>query len=158
MISMNGIKIVSRNRKAKFEYQLFETFEAGLELQGTEIKSIRAGQVSLSEAYVRTNGKQAWLVGAHIAPYDQASLFNHDPERDRRLLLHKREIKELWDGVRLKGMTIVPTILYLRDGLAKVEIALAKGKRQYDKRQSIKKRDMERDVNREMDRRGRRDD
>lgn len=158
MISMNGIKIVSRNRKAKFEYQLFETFEAGLELQGTEIKSIRAGQVSLSEAYVRTNGKQAWLVGAHIAPYDQASVFNHDPERDRRLLLHKREIKELWDGVRLKGMTIVPTILYLRDGLAKVEIALAKGKRQFDKRQSIKKRDMERDVDREMDRRGRRDD
>lgn len=154
MISMNGIKIVSRNRKAKFEYQLFDTFEAGLELKGTEIKSIRAGQVSLSEAYVRTNGKQAWLVGAHIAPYDQASVFNHDPERDRRLLLHKREIRELWDGVRLKGMTIVPTILYLRDGLAKVEIALAKGKRQYDKRQSIKKRDMEREVDREIDRRG----
>jgi SsrA-binding protein len=155
---MNGIKIVSRNRKAKFEYQLFDTFEAGLELKGTEIKSIRAGQVSLSEAYVRTNGKQAWLVGAHIAPYDQASVFNHDPERERRLLLHKREIGELWDGVRLKGMTIVPTIMYLRDGLAKVEIALAKGKKQYDKRQSIKKRDMARDVDREMDRRGRRDD
>lgn len=158
MIDMNGIKIVARNRKAKFEYQLFDTFEAGLELKGTEIKSIRAGQISLSEAYVRTNGKQAWLVGAHIAPYDQASVFNHDPERDRRLLLHKREINELWDGVRLKGMTIVPTIMYLRDGLAKVEIALAKGKKQYDKRQSIKKRDMARDVDREMDRRGRRDD
>jgi len=158
MISMNGIKIVSRNRKAKFEYQLFDTYEAGLELQGTEIKSVRAGQVSLSEAYVRTNGKQAWLVGAHIAPYDQASVFNHDPERDRRLLLHKREIKELWDGVRLKGMTVVPTILYLRDGLAKVEIALAKGKRQYDKRQTIKKRDIAREVDRELDRRGRRDD
>lgn len=158
MIAMNGIKIVSRNRKAKFEYQLFDTYEAGLELQGTEIKSVRAGQVSLSEAYVRTNGKQAWLVGAHIAPYDQASVFNHDPERERRLLLHKREIKELWDGVRLKGMTIVPTILYLRYGLAKVEIALAKGKRQYDKRQTIKKRDIAREVDREMDRRSRRDD
>lgn len=148
---MEGIKIVARNRKAKFEYNLGETFEAGLELRGTEIKSIRAGQVSLSEAYVRTNGRQAWLVGAHIAPYDQASVFNHDPERERRLLLHKREIKTLWDGVRLKGMTIVPTIMYLKNGLAKVEIALAKGKRQYDKRQAIKKRDMARDINRAMD-------
>lgn len=150
---MNGKKIVSRNRKAKFEYTLFETFEAGIELRGTEIKSIRAGQVSLAEAYVRTNGKQAWLVGAHIAPYDQASAFNHDPERERRLLLHKREIKALWDGVRLKGMTIIPTVIYLLDGLAKVEIALAKGKRQYDKRQDIKKRDMAREVDRALDHR-----
>ena len=150
---MNDIKIISRNRKAKFEYELFDTFEAGLELRGTEIKSIRARQVSLSEAYIRTNGRQAWLVGAHVAPYDQASVFNHEPERDRRLLLHKREIKALWDGVRLKGMTIIPINLYLRDGMAKVEIALAKGKRQYDKRQSIKKRDMAREVDREMGRR-----
>ncbi len=153
---MNGIKIISRNRKAKFEYELFEKYEAGIELRGTEIKSIRAGQVSLSEAYVRTNGRQAWLVGAHIAPYDQASVFNHDPDRERRLLLHKREISDLWDGVRLKGMTIVPTMLYLRDGLAKVEIALAKGKKQYDKRQAIKKRDMAREVDRVMDNRGKR--
>lgn len=149
---MDGMKIVARNRKAKFEYQLFDTYEAGLELRGTEIKSIRAGQVSLAEAYVRTNGKQAWLVGAHIAPYDQASVFNHDPERERRLLLHKREIKALWDDIRIKGMTIVPTILYLKNGKAKVEIALAKGKRQYDKRQDIKKRDMDREINRAMDR------
>ncbi len=156
--TMNGIKIVARNRKAKFEYELFDSFEAGLVLRGTEIKSIRAGQVSLSEAYARTNGRQAWLVGAHIAPYDQASVFNHDPERDRKLLLHKREIKTLWDGVRLKGMTIVPTIMYLKDGLAKVEIALAKGKRKYDKRQAIKKRDMAREVDRVMDRRSRRED
>ncbi len=154
---MNGIKVVARNRKAKFEYELFETYEAGLELRGTEIKSIRSGQISLSEAYVRTNGQQAWLVGAHIATYDQASVFNHDPERDRRLLLHKREIKALWDGIRLKGMTIVPTKLYLKDGLAKVEIALAKGKRNYDKRQAIKKRDMEKDVNRVLDNRQKRE-
>ena len=146
------MKIISRNRKAKFEFDLFDTYEAGIELRGTEIKSIRARQVSLSEAYVRTNGHQAWLVGAHIAPYEQASFFNHEPDRDRRLLLHKREIKALWDGVRLKGMTIIPISLYLRDGLAKVEIALAKGKRQYDKRQSIKKRDMARDVDREIGR------
>ena len=150
---MDGIKVVSRNRKAKFEFDLYDSYEAGIELHGTEIKSIRAGQVSLSEAYVRTNGRQAWLVGAHIAPYEQASVFNHDPDRERRLLLHKREIKELWDGVRLKGMTIVPTRLYLRDGLAKLEIALAKGKRQYDKRQSIKKRDMARDIDRALDNR-----
>ncbi|QRN83607.1 SsrA-binding protein SmpB [Chloroflexota bacterium] len=148
---MEGIKIVAKNRKAKFEYELGDTFEAGLELRGTEIKSIRAGQVSLSEAYIRTNGKQAWLVGSHIAPYDQASVFNHDPERERRLLLHKREIKTLWDGIRIKGMTIVPTIMYLKNGKAKVEIALAKGKRQYDKRQDIKKRDMDRDIHRAMD-------
>jgi SsrA-binding protein len=155
---MNGKKIIARNRKARFEYDLMETFEAGLELLGSEIKSIRAGQVSLSEAYVRTNGRQAWLVGAHIAPYDQASVFNHEPERDRRLLLHKREIKALWDAVRLKGVTIIPTMLYLRDGLAKLEIALAKGKRQYDKRQAIKKQDMARDINRELGNRGDRKD
>ncbi len=152
---MSGKKIVSRNRKAKFEYDIHNIFEAGIELKGTEIKSIRAGQVSLSESYVRTNGKQAWMVGAHIAPYDQASVFNHDPERERRLLLHKKEIKELWDGVRLKGMTIVPLNLYLKDGLAKIEIGLAKGKRQFDKRQAIKKRDMSREVDRALDNRKR---
>ena len=150
---MNDIKVISRNRKAKFEYQLFDTYEAGIELRGTEIKSIRARKVSLSEAYIRTNGRQAWLVSAHIAPYDQASVFNHEPDRDRRLLLHKKEIKALWDGIRLKGMTIIPASLYLSDSLAKVEIALAKGKRQYDKRQSIKKRDMAREVNREIGKR-----
>jgi SsrA-binding protein len=155
---MDGKKIVARNRKARFEYDLMETFEAGLELKGSEIKSIRAGQVSLSEAYVRTNGRQAWLVGAHIAPYNQASVFNHEPERERRLLLHKREIKAMWDAVRLKGVTIIPTMLYLRDGLAKLEIALAKGKRQYDKRQAIKKQDMARDIDRALDHRGGRKD
>lgn len=148
---MEGIKIVAKNRKAKFEFELGETYEAGLELRGSEIKSIRAGQVSLQEAYVRTNGEQAWLVGAHIAAYDQASIFNHDPERERRLLLHKREIKALWDGIRIKGMTIIPTIMYLKNGRAKVEIALAKGKRLYDKRQDIKKRDMDQEINRAMD-------
>lgn len=150
---MDGIKVISHNRKAKFNYELFDKFEAGIELKGSEIKSVRARQVSLSEAYVRTNGRQAWLVGAHIAPYDQANLFNHEPERDRRLLLHKREIKSLWDGVRLKGLTIIPTMMYLSGGIAKVEIALAKGKRQYDKRQAIKKRDMSRDVEKIMNNR-----
>ncbi len=139
------VKIVARNRKARFEYHILETFEAGLVLKGSEIKSIRAGQVSLQEAYVHTNGKEAWLVGAHIAPYEQAGSFNHDPDRERKLLLHQREIHKLWDEVRIKGMTIIPIKMYLKEGRAKVEIGLAKGKRQYDKRESIKKRDLARE-------------
>ena len=118
---------------------------SGLVLKGSEIKSIRAGQVSLQEAYVHTNGKEAWLVGAHIAPYEQAGSFNHDPDRERKLLLHQREIHKLWDEVRIKGMTIIPIKMYLKEGRAKVEIGLAKGKRQYDKRESIKKRDLARE-------------
>ena len=147
---MENIKVVSTNRKAKFEYFLIETFEAGIALQGSEIKSIRAGQVSLSEAYVQTDGKEAWLMGAHVAPYEQANRFNHDPLRPRRLLLHKKEIRQLWDSVRQKGMTIVPTRVYLKEERAKVEIALARGKKAYDKREIIAKRDRERDSAREM--------
>lgn len=139
------VKIVARNRKARFNYHILETFEAGLALKGSEIKSIRAGQVSLQEAYVRTNGKEAWLVGVHIAPYEQAGSFNHVPDRERKLLLHQREIHKLWDEVRIKGMTIIPIKMYLKEGRAKVEIGLAKGKRQYDKRESIKKRDLARE-------------
>ncbi|HOA21834.1 MAG TPA: SsrA-binding protein SmpB [Anaerolineaceae bacterium] len=142
------VKTVSTNRKARFEYFLQETFEAGLELRGTEIKSIRKGQISLQEAYVRTDGKQAWLVGAHVAPYEHASAYQHDPDRERKLLLHKREIKELWDAVRIKGMTIVPVRVYLKAGRAKLEIAIAKGKKQYDKRESIKQKDIEREESR----------
>ena len=147
---MENIKVVSTNRKAKFEYYLIETFEAGIALQGSEIKSIRAGQISLKEAYVQTDGEEAWLMSAHIAPYEQANRFNHDPVRPRRLLLHKREIRQLWDDVRQKGMTIIPTRVYLKGGRAKVEIALAHGKKAYDKREAIKKRDRARDSAREM--------
>ena len=147
---MDNIKTVSTNRKAKFEYFLIETFEAGIALQGSEIKSIRAGQISLAEAYVQTDGQEAWLMGAHIAPYEQANRFNHDPLRPRRLLLHKKEIRQLWDSVRQKGMTIVPTRVYLKEGRAKVEVALARGKKAYDKRDTIAKRDRERDSAREM--------
>ena len=104
------VKVVATNRKAGFEYFLLERFEAGLSLQGSEIKSIRAGQISIVESYVDIeNGQNAFLVEAHIAPYEQANRFNHDPKRKRRLLLHKKQIRELWDAVRLKGMTIVPT-------------------------------------------------
>ena len=138
-----NIKVVATNRKASFEYFLMEKFEAGLALQGSEIKSIRAGQISIQEAYVDVqNGEEAWLMEAHIAPYEQAGkYFNHEPRRKRRLLLHKKEIRELWNNVRIKGMTVVPTRVYLKNGRAKLEIALAKGKKAYDKRATIAKRD-----------------
>ena len=147
----DNIKIIANNRKAGFEYTLLEKFEAGISLQGSEIKSIRAGQISIQEAYVDVeNGQEAWLLEAHIAPYEQAGkYFNHDPKRKRRLLLHKKEIRELWNNVRIKGMTIVPTKVYLKDGRAKVEIALAKGKKAYDKRATIAKRDEARSAERE---------
>jgi SsrA-binding protein len=144
------VKVVANNRKASFEYFLLEKFEAGLVLQGSEIKSIRAGQISIQEAYVDVeNGEQAWLVEAHIAPYAQANRFNHDPKRKRKLLLHKKQIRELWNNVRIKGMTVVPTRVYLKDGRAKIEIALAKGKKAYDKRATIAKRDEARSAERE---------
>jgi SsrA-binding protein len=145
-----NIKVVATNRKASFEYFLLERFEAGLSLQGSEIKSIRAGQVSIVEAYVDIEGgNEAWLVEAHIAPYAQANRFNHEPKRKRRLLLHKKQIREMWNNVRQKGMTVVPTRIYLKGGRAKIEIALAKGKKNYDKREAIAKRDQAREADRE---------
>ena len=149
------IKVVANNRKAAFEYFLMERFEAGLSLQGSEIKSIRAGQMSLAEAYVSVDGHNVWLINAHIAPYDPASRYNHDPIRPRRLLLHKREIKELWEGMRQKGMTIVPIRVYLKDGRAKLEIATAKGKKLYDKRAEMAKQDSQREIDREIHQRSR---
>ncbi len=141
-----GEKTVATNRKARFEYFILETYEAGLALQGTEIKSIRAGQVSISEAYVQIkNGREAWLINCHVSPYDPASRFNHQPLRERRLLLNKKEIRELWDQVRMKGLTIVPLRIYFSRGYAKIEIGVARGKKNYDKRQEIAKRDFERE-------------
>jgi SsrA-binding protein len=144
------VKVVATNRKAKFEYFLMEHYEAGLALQGSEIKSVRAGQVSLAEAYIQVDDDQAWLVEAHIAPYVQANRFNHDPKRPRRLLLHKKEIRELWNAVRQKGVTIIPTRIYLKQGRAKLEIALARGKKLHDKREVIARRDQERELSREL--------
>ena len=144
------IKIVATNRKASHEYFLLERFEAGIVLQGSEIKSIRAGQISLAEAYVRVDGEEAWLMDAHIAPYDHAGIFNHEPRRPRKLLLHKSEVRQLWDNVRQKGVTIIPLRVYLKEGRAKVEVAIAKGKKLYDKRESIAKRDAERDIERNL--------
>jgi SsrA-binding protein len=145
-----SVKVVARNRKAKHDYLLLETYEAGLVLKGSEIKSIRAGQISIKEAYVRISEREAWLVNAHIAPYNPASMQNHEPRRERKLLLRRKQILKLWDEVRLKGLTIVPTQIYLSKGRAKAEIALARGKRKYDKRQSIAKRDAEREMRRAL--------
>jgi len=144
------IKVVATNRKAKFEYFLLEEFEAGLSLQGSEIKSIRAGQISLAEAYIKVDGMNAWLVEAHVAPYEQANRNNHDPKRPRRLLLHKKEIKKLWDAIRQKGVTIIPTRIYLKGGRAKLEIAIARGKKLYDKRAAIAKRETDREIERQI--------
>jgi SsrA-binding protein len=141
-----NVKNIATNRKARFEYFILDTFEAGLVLQGSEIKSIRAGQMSLSEAYIRLDGEQAWLVDAHVAPYKQASIYNHEPRRPRKLLLHKKEIQLLWNNVRQKGVTIIPLRVYLKEGRAKIEIAIAKGKKLYNKRSEIAKRDVERDI------------
>ncbi len=143
-----GIKVVATNRKARHEYILLDTYEAGLVLKGSEIKSIRAGQISLAQAYVSLDGNEAWLVNSHIAPYNEASRNNHDPLRPRKLLLHRTEIHKLSDKVRQKGATVIPLRLYLKDGRAKVEIALAKGKKHYDKRADIAKRDAEREMDR----------
>jgi SsrA-binding protein len=148
-----NVKVLATNRKARFEYFLLEHYEAGLSLQGSEIKSIRAGQVSLAEAYVRVEECQAWLMEAHIPPYVQANRYNHDPKRPRRLLLHRKELHELWDAVRQKGVTIVPTRIYLKEGRAKLEIAIAKGKKLHDKRQAIAQREAEREIERQMQRR-----
>ena len=147
-----NVKVVATNRKVGFEYFLFERFEAGLALKGSEIKSVRAGQISLAEAYIRVDEDQAWLIEAHIAPYIQANRFNHDPKRPRRLLLHQKEIRELWDTVRQKGVTVVPIRIYLKNGRAKLEIAIAKGKKLHDKREAIARRDAEREMDRETKR------
>jgi SsrA-binding protein len=146
---IENVKVVATNRKAGFEYFLYDRFEAGLALKGSEIKSIRAGQISLAEAYIRVDENQAWLIEAHIAPYLQANRFNHDPKRPRRLLLHRKEIHEMWDAVRQKGVTIVPIRVYLKYGRAKLEIAIAKGKKLHDKREAIARRDAEREMERE---------
>jgi SsrA-binding protein len=145
---IGNIKIIATNRKAGFEYFLFERFEAGLALKGSEIKSIRAGQISLKESYIQVEANQAWLMEAHIAPYVQANRFNHDPKRPRRLLLHRKEIHELWEAVRQKGVTVVPVRAYLKNGRAKLEIALAKGKKLHDKREAIARRDAQREMER----------
>ncbi len=147
-------RTVATNRKAKRDYHILETLEAGIALKGTEIKSVRAGQVSLNEAFVLIDKNlEAWLVDAYIAPYQHGSHYNHDPRRKRKLLLHKKEILRLWNRVRERGLTIIPLRMYIRNGLAKVEIALARGKKKYDKRAEIARREAEREIQRALFRR-----
>jgi len=145
-----GEKTVTVNRKAQHDYHIVRTLEAGLSLRGTEIKSIREGRVSIREAYVRPDDGEVWLVGAHIAQYAPAGSTNHDPTRRRRLLLHKRQIAELKRAVESEGVTIVPLRLYLKGGRAKLEIAVGRGKRRYDKRAAIAKRDADRQMQRAL--------
>ncbi len=145
-----GVKVVFNNKRANFDYELLERFEAGLVLRGTEIKSIRSHKASLQQSFVQARGGELWLIDANIAPYDFGSTQNHDPVRPRKLLLHKREIDRILEGLNQKGLTVVPTRLYLRDGRAKIEIALARGKRKHDKRADIAKRDADRQVERAL--------
>jgi SsrA-binding protein len=143
-------KTVTVNRKAQHDFHILRTLEAGISLLGTEIKSIRDGRVSIREAYVRPDDREIWLVGAHVAHYPPAGSANHDPTRRRRLLLHKRQIAELRRAVESEGVTIVPLRLYLKGGRAKLEIAVARGKKRYDKRAAIAKRDAERQIERAL--------
>jgi SsrA-binding protein len=150
---MSG-KTITKNKKAFFNYEILDTYEAGIVLQGSEIKSIRNHQISIDQSYIHVDGEEAWLVDAYIHPYEQASIYNHNPKRRRKLLLHKKEIFDLWDKVRIKGNTIVPLRVYLSHGKAKIEIAVAKGKKLRDKRKQIAERDSERQTERDLKRIG----
>jgi SsrA-binding protein len=149
----DGSKVVADNRQARFRYEILETYEAGIELKGTEVKSIRAGRVNLQDGYVLIRNGEAWLLNAHISPYQSTSdYFNHDPRRTRRLLLHKQEIRKLTGKVEQQGLTLVPLKMYFKRGLVKITIALGKGKKLHDKRESIKERQDKRDMARAMKR------
>jgi SsrA-binding protein len=147
-----GEKLVADNRRARHEYELLERIEAGLVLKGTEVKALREGRATIQRAFADVRGSEIWLVGANIATYDKGGIANHDPERDRKLLLHRREIDRLTGRTKERGLTLVPTRVYFSGprSRAKVEIALAKGKDRFDKRESLKKKDMQRDMQRAL--------
>ena len=146
MIEASPSKLIVSNRKARHEYHILDSMEAGLVLQGTEVKALRDGRADLKEAYARIEGDEAWLLGCHISPYAQGNRANHDPLRPRKLLLHRGEINRLLGRVMEKGLTLVPLRLYFKHGRAKVELGLARGKKLYDKRETMKKRDTERSL------------
>lgn len=147
----DNIKVISRNRKASHDYHLEESYQAGLVLMGSEIKSIRANRVTLGDGFVQERDGELWLMNVHITVYDEASIFGHsDPLRPRKLLLHKREIAQIISRIRERGYTAIPTQIYLQRGRAKVEIALGRGKKLYDKRDAISKRDAERQIRRAL--------
>ena len=140
------------NRKAKFDYQIFETYEAGIVLTGTEIKSIKKGNCNLKDSYVVIRQNEAYVLNMHISQYEQGNIFNHEETRTRKLLLHKKEILKLNDKIRISGYTIVPLKLYFSKNKAKLQIGLAKGKKTYDKRETIKQRDINKDIQRQLKR------
>jgi SsrA-binding protein len=146
-------KLIAENRRARHDYHLLDRYEAGLVLTGTEVKSLREGRATLQRAFADVRGGELWLVGAHIAEYTQGNLANHDPDRDRKLLLHAREIASLIGKVQERGLTLVPTKLYFKNGRAKVELAVARGKERHDKRRDIAKREAQRDMERALRRR-----
>ena len=148
-----GVKVIARNRRARHDYHIEDTIEAGLVLTGTEVKSLRAGRASLTEAFAQISGNELWLHGLHIPEYAQGTWTNHDPRRTRKLLLHRKEIDRLASQVAERGFTIVPLSLYFSGGKAKVELALARGKRTYDKRHDLARRDAAREVDRALRRR-----
>jgi SsrA-binding protein len=147
---MAGEKLIVDNRRARHDYELLERFEAGLVLTGTEVKSLRQGRVSLGQAFADLRDGELWLVGAEIATYDQGNIANHEPARDRKLLLHRSELSSLYGKVREKGLTLVPTRMYWKDGRVKVELALARGKQTIDKRRDIAKREADRAIQRAL--------
>jgi SsrA-binding protein len=153
MVKEQGRKLVAQNKKARHDYEVLDTFEAGLVLTGTEVKSLRAGRASLVDAYAQIRDGEAWLHGAHIPEYTQGTWTNHEPRRIRKLLLHRDEIARLIGKTREGGLTLVPLTLYFKDGKAKVEVALARGRRSYDKRQVLAQRDAAREMTRAMGRR-----
>lgn len=144
------MKVVTQNKKAFHDYFILETYEAGIELKGTEIKSVRKGHVNLKDAFIRFKNDEAFIENMHIAPYEQGNIFNHEPLRNRKLLLHKKQIKKLQREVKENGLTVVPTKLYFNTSKLKVEIALARGKKLYDKRQDLKAKDAKRDMERAL--------
>jgi SsrA-binding protein len=149
----SGRKLIAQNKKARHDFAIEDVYEAGLVLQGTEVKSLRAGRASLVDGYARIKDGEVWLEGVHIPEYDQGSWTNHEPRRPRKLLLHQAEIAKLIGKTKESGLTLVPLSLYFKDGKAKVEIALARGKRAYDKRQSLAARDAAREIDRAVGRR-----
>jgi SsrA-binding protein len=141
---------IARNKKARFEYEILDTFEAGIVLAGSEVKSIRQKKASIQESYARIKNNEVFLTGMNIAIYEMANRFNHEPVHDRKLLLHRHEIKRLIGKVQEKGFTLIPLRLYFKNGKVKIEIALARGKAKYDKRHDIKQRDVDREIRREF--------
>ncbi|BAY65289.1 MULTISPECIES: SsrA-binding protein SmpB [Calothrix] len=147
----DGYKVVSDNRQARYLYEILETYEAGIQLTGTEVKSIRAGKVNLQDGYALIRNGEAWLINAHISPYTASGqYFNHEPRRTRKLLLHRQEIRKLIGKVEQQGLTLVPLKMYFKRGRVKVSIALGKGKKLHDKREDLKKRQDKRDMERAM--------